>query len=49
MAEITREQLHAFLDDALDDAEATKVEKGAARFSRVAKAIALRARRARSW
>ncbi len=27
MAEITREQLHAFLDDALDDAEATKVEK----------------------
>jgi anti-sigma factor RsiW len=27
MAEVTREQLHAFLDDALDDAEAARIEK----------------------
>src|SRR5436190_1978060 len=27
MSDITREQLHAYLDDALDDSEAAKVEK----------------------
>ena len=27
MAEVTREQLHAFLDDSLDEAEETRIEK----------------------